>query len=242
MPAPAADRSLSFRPQSEKERMIRRFLNLLTVVAGFSIIGASGAYHGWREGRWTGGDQALPRAAALVAATPAAFGPWKQVATLEVDAAQLARAGVVAHVARSYRHERTHEHVTLFFVCGPAKQIVVHTPDVCYAGASNVMIGNIGSFKAGADGFARARFKRTTNDSILDIAWAWSTGGTWSAPESPRLEFGRLPYLYKLYAIRETLGGRGTTAEPKELREFLEAATPVLADEVFAAGKSPRKS
>ena len=40
--------------------------------------------------------------------------------------------------------------------------------------------------------------------SQLRIFWTWYADGHWRAANYPRWEFARLPYLYKLYVIRET--------------------------------------
>ncbi|MFM9961953.1 MAG: exosortase-associated EpsI family protein [Planctomycetaceae bacterium] len=64
------------------------------------------------------------------------------------------------------------------------------------------------------------------------IYWAWSAAGTWSVPESPRLEFSGSPVLFKLYVTCECpLGSQKTKAAP--IDEFLRLLLLELQQQVF---------
>jgi hypothetical protein len=54
--------------------------------------------------------------------------------------------------------------------------------------------------------FQVARFRKEGGGERrhLRIFWSWLPwGGTWQAPDNPRLAFGRAPALCKLYIVRE---------------------------------------
>jgi hypothetical protein len=88
----------------------------------------------------------------------------------------------------------------------------VHTPDVCYGGAGYEMLGAPARCEVAPAGggppaeFWVARFRKEGlgERHQLRIFWAWRPwGGAWQAADNPRLAFGRVPALCKLYVVRE---------------------------------------
>ena len=48
---------------------------------------------------------------------------------------ELEAAGAQAHLSRTYRNRKTGERISVFMICGYARDVAVHTPDFCYVGA-----------------------------------------------------------------------------------------------------------
>ena len=94
--------------------------------------------------------------------------------------------------------------------CAPAaSQIATHTPDVCYPGSGYATLRGtrkenftLPDGRAGTTYVADFEKKTQTKLDRVRVRWAWTTDGTWIAPDSPRWQFAgqlRSPMLYKVY-------------------------------------------
>jgi hypothetical protein len=74
-----------------------------------------------------------------------------------------------------------------------------------------------------------ARFSKTGTalPDYLRIFWAWNATGSWEAPQSPRLAFGRYPARYKLYVLRNLTSIHDRLDEDRCL-EFMRQLLPEL--------------
>ncbi len=61
----------------------------------------------------------------------------------------------------------------------------------------------------------------------LDVLWAWTTNGSWTASTSPRVAFARSPVLYKLYVVRR-LTRPDEKPPPEPCQDFLRLFLPAL--------------
>lgn len=88
--------------------------------------------------------------------------------------------------------------------------------------------------------FAIADFYQPTRPEQTQprIYWAWTTNGTWSVPESPRLAFAGSPVLFKLYVTCERpIGSQKSQASP--IDDFLRLLLVEIQQSVFSV---PRPS
>jgi hypothetical protein len=208
--------------------MIRTLVNAGACVLVLATAVAQGI---WTE-RWTVSHD-LETAVARLKGIPMAFGDWKG-RPVSLDERQLQVAEVAGYMARNFENQRDGERVTVLLVCGRAGPIAIHTPDVCYDGAGYTHDGvpakreiPIGPGGVRAE-FDTAEFRKDGPiPRVLDIDWSWYAGGVWSAPTNPRLQFGHMRALYKLYVIHEASPSDKPRREAIPLvflREFL----PVL--------------
>ena len=95
-------------------------------------------------------------------------------------------------------------------ISGIPGSVSTHTPDVCYVGSGYKCLRgprheSIDLADGGTAEVYVADFEKETATKAdrVRVRWAWSTDGTWIAPENPRWQFAKklnsVPVLYKLY-------------------------------------------
>jgi hypothetical protein len=200
---------------------------------------SSGVVHGYWTGRWSG-SEALDAAVSRLNRIPDTIGDWHG-ATLEIDQRQLDQGEIDGYVSRRYEDRQGGRAVTILLVCGRPGPISVHTPDVCYRGLGYVPAAppspSVFGRQAGgpAAEFTAATFERrqATTPQLLRILWSWNAGGSWEAPEYPRLRFASSQALYKLYVIREA-SPLGRASDDSDIESFLRLFLPTLDDALFS--------
>jgi hypothetical protein len=122
-------------------------------------------------------------------------------------------------------------------ISGIPGSVSTHTPDVCYVGSGYKCLRGPKKETLELAGGATVAFYvadfEKKNQSKLDrvrVRWAWSTDGTWIAPDSPRWQFAKqlnaVPVLYKLYIatpLPET-GEDRSAEDDSQTKEFVAAA------------------
>jgi hypothetical protein len=210
----------------------------LPIATGFALLLLCGVVHGLWTGRWQD-SQLLEAAAARVEDVPLAFGNWKGKA-LPVDLDEFAQAGARGYWMRLYTNRQTGVNATALLMCGRWGKMSVHTPDLCYRGVGYEILGEAVRLPVRVPGeapieFWTARFRKQglAGTRYLRIAWAWSDGGPWRAPTSPRWTFAGSPFLYKLYVVRDVTA-EAESLEIDQTLEFLNAFHPELRKALFA--------
>jgi hypothetical protein len=115
---------------------------------------------------------------------------------------------------------------------GPPGAVSTHTPDVCYPASGYRTVREpvretIDLPGGGTASYYVAEFekKTATRAERQRVRWAWSSTGTWDAPDHPRFAYLRASELYKLYVVTpvtETGPGRAAEDSP-EVRKFVAA-------------------
>jgi hypothetical protein len=179
--------------------------------AGIAVIALCGVAHGVLTARW--GAAHLAEASARLANVPLTIGDW-DAEELEFSPKVLKRAEATGGLNRKYTNRHSGNTLTVTIVCGRPGPIAVHPPTVCFVSGGIEQVEAEKRFspnKDGADGanvFWSATFGTKHAVPVHHRAlWAWSAAGTWTAPDNPRLEFARFPFLYKLYVV-ETLADK----------------------------------
>lgn len=213
------------------------------------IVLATGWVHGDRTGRWRV-DDSLENAVARLDRIPKDFGAWRGE-DQPLDPRQLQAGEVIGAVSRAYVHERDGRHFQVVVLCGRPGPIAVHTPEVCYDANGHVAVTmpTVENVPLAEDARAEWRVvvfrsKRTDAAETLRIAWAWSAGGTWSAPDNPRVTYASQRFLYKVYVMgREWPGDDGARDMLAFAREWLPTLDEALGLQVVSstAGRGPRK-
>jgi hypothetical protein len=205
----------------------------LLFLAALAVVLGSGLAHGvWTE-RWQRAAE-LDAAAARLRLLPDDFPGWKgEVVPLDEESAAV--AGARASWVRRYTHPRTGESITAVILCGKPGRMSAHRPEYCYACAGYEMTAPAVSclIQAAPDTapaqFQVAPFVKPDADGPIQLRvyWSWLAGGTWQAPDSPRIAFAARPALYKLYVIHETNAVPGRPDEGPAA-EFLRQALATL--------------
>lgn len=202
------------------------------VTVAVAVLLVSGVAHGLYAERWSE-SPALLAAAARVPDVPRVLGDWK-ARDLPEDAESFEQTGAISHWTRAYTHRRSGATVTVTLMCGRARRMAVHTPEVCYRGAGYEMADAATRFVVRNElGEAQgelwtAEFARPGGGD-LRLYWSWNSGGHWQAPDSPRWHYRGEPLLYKLYVSgdRAAPGSAGDHAGAL-LRELLPALDRAL--------------
>jgi len=207
-------------------------MRFLPLIAGAGLLVASGLVHGVWNNRWSVASE-LHNASSRLEALPTKLGDWEGRPN-EMDARQLQMAEAAGHVSRRYVHRRTAAEVSLLVLAGRPGPLSVHRPEVCYVGSGFVQTGDAERWDGPADSpmhgssFWASRFTRPGADpQMLRVLYAWSPAGDWVAARNPRLEFARLPALYKLYVVRR-LSAPDEPLDKDPALDFLSAAVPEL--------------
>lgn len=205
------------------------YRTILILLATGIILGA-GYYQGKLVNRW-GESQEMTKAMDRIKQLPESIGDWSSQ-SLELNAKQLQIAEVSSYVSRMYTNKKNGERVSILLIGGRPGPIAVHSPDVCYQGAGYKM-GNktLQAIRGVHEGrppeFWVAKFTKEPVPAPLHIMWAWSAGGLFIAPDTPRLMFYRDPFLYKLYIIREAKSLDAPLVD-EAMQQFLKEFYPAL--------------
>jgi hypothetical protein len=142
---------------------------------------------------------------------PKEVGPWVGTDN-EVGKDILQVAGAVNHVSRTYLNNQTGAKVDLWLIVGHSRDIVRHTPDICYPahGFGQDDIKPLKQvIKAGGEDatFYTARFRNEQafggGPALQRVFWGWNANTDdehqWIAPDSAKRYFGNNRRLYKMY-------------------------------------------
>jgi hypothetical protein len=198
---------------------------LIAFIAVAVTLILTGVVSGLFSGRWS--DDVELTALAREARLPASAGVWtgQEVPSLPHE---LHAARAEALDRRAYVHGKHGGTATAALVFGRAGPVSVHTPEVCLPGTGFDEAGPPSRLNVPGGEFWVRRFrKRAVVPTPLYVAYGWSSGGTWHAPENARLQFAGSPVLYKLYiTVEEPPPGQpGSEAVATDL---LTALLPVL--------------
>jgi hypothetical protein len=113
--------------------------------------------------------------------------------------------------SRRYDSASAKRTAVVSLISGIPGSVATHTPDVCYPGSGyrtlrgprreNITAPD-GSPTTGTAYVADFEKRTQTKFDRVRVRWAWTTDGTWVAPDNPRWQFAgqlRAPTLYKVY-------------------------------------------
>jgi hypothetical protein len=158
-------------------------------------------------------------------------------------------AGAVAHVNRVYKNEETGDEVALWLIVGHAKDIVRHTPDICYPSqgytiskdeVQHEMVTSDGSRATCWTAVFAPQEDMTAGQRRVFWAWAVSPeegeSVKWEAPgnssSDARLHFGNTTALYKMY-FTSLVANRDETAEESSCTAFARECIPQINQALF---------
>ncbi len=191
------------------------------------------------SGRFQGSNMTEEQFAALLKNVPEDIGDWHGV-DLPVEEQVKKTAGARGYVSRSYKNELTGEVVTVWLIVGHSKDVMRHTPDVCYPSSGFTTRAPENSLQSFVfDGKDMGEFFTNTfikEDSagrqLIRVFWSWykpNNEGTveWKAPKYVGVAFGNTPSLFKLYFTSNMLSYRETTEESMAMK-FAKEFMPVV--------------
>jgi hypothetical protein len=136
----------------------------------------------------------------------------------------------------------------VWLIVGHARDVVRHTPDVCYPSSGFKMRAPENSRhtfafegQPTADFYTNTFIKEDTTGRQLErVFWSWyrpqeDSNVTWKAPKIVRLDFGNARSLYKLYFSNSMRDAKETTEE-SPCTKFAELFLPLVDKALSTAG------
>jgi hypothetical protein len=141
-------------------------------------------------------------------------------------------------ISRRYVSASTGLSGVVTIISGIPGSVSTHTPDICYVGSGYKCLRGPKRESLDLPGSATvnyyiADFEKKTQTKVdrVRIRWAWSTNGTWVAPENPRWQFAKqlnsVPVLFKLYIatpLGEADGEERVPEDDATTKAFVSAA------------------
>jgi len=225
--------------------MIRHLPIVLGVLAliGFTVAEAR------MSGRFQGSNMTAEEFAALLKKVPMDIGEWHGT-DLPVEEQVKITAGARGYVSRAYRNSVTGEEVTIWLIVGHSKDVVRHTPDICYPSSGfqtmspeNAHETFVFEGQPHADFYTNKFLKEDeTGRQLVRVFWSWYKPAddgtvTWEAPEIVRWRFGNAPSLFKLYFTSKMSSYKETTDESPCMK-FAEVFLPIV-DKALSTSVQP---
>jgi EpsI family protein len=164
-----------------------------------------------------------------LASVPLDLGPWKGQDT-DLDPLIARATGSDQIVTRRYVNQQTGATIDAILLYGPAVEVYLHAPEVCYpaAGYAQVAGPETREIKAGA---LSAPFRSLVYSKgeggpgeLQEVYYSWWYNGRWNAATGVQKRFERIASMYKVQlARRVNPGEKRDVGNPCEslLRELL---------------------
>ena len=153
------------------------------------------------------------------------------------------RSGAVNFVNRRYTQEGTDKSVDLWLIIGHARDIIRHTPNICYPSSGFQQRGSQLRHTMYYDDDKEARFftsKFQKEDSLVRqtqrVFWAWNHPDLekWDAPDKARFHYGMATRaLYKMY-FTSGVSPDEKTLDDSPAADFAELVVPVIDAALFS--------
>ncbi|GAC1465104.1 MAG: hypothetical protein NVSMB9_04380 [Isosphaeraceae bacterium] len=142
-----------------------------------------------------------------LAQIPMTLGPWIGETT-KIDA-QIARGtGADQIVTRRYVNQNTGVAIEIILLYGPAVDVYLHSPEVCYPAAGYTQVGGSDerlistlNGKAPFRSLVYARGEETQAES-QEVYYCWWYNGRWTPDVGKQKHFERIPSMYKVHLAR----------------------------------------
>lgn len=176
------------------------------------------------------------------AKVPKKIGNWTGI-DLPVEEDVQERSGAVNFVSRRYTNSENGQFVDLWLIIGHSRDIIRHTPDICYASSGFHQQGSVLRHTVYYDDDKEARFftsKFQKEDELVRrmdrVFWAWNHPDIekWDAPEKPRYHYGMATRtLYKMYFTSSVRSDEDTVDE-SPAAEFAALILPAIDAALFS--------
>lgn len=214
------------RQRNDSGTMLWQIGTLPALALGILLTLSAGALYGKYSQRW-GPPADLTAAAAQLEKMPRQIGDWKLVDESPMHDYEVEMLQCAGYVKRRYVNQQSGKAIDLAIIVGPSGPTSVHTPEICFSSRAYERQSQrqrivVKSSSSNQHSFWRVDF--STKNALADdlrVYYAWSLGQQWEAADSPRLEFGAEPLLYKLQLAGAIAPGQGDDKRDPG-REFLE--------------------
>lgn len=223
-------------------RQLPIFIGVLALI-GFTVFEAR------MSGRFQGSNITEEQFAELLKKVPMDIGEWHGTDMPVEDQVKIT-SGARGYVSRSYHNSVTGNEVTVWLIVGHSKDVVRHTPDVCYPSSGFQTMSPENARETFVfEGQPHANFytnkflkEDETGRQLVRVFWAWHKPTDdghviWKAPDIVRWEFGNSPSLFKLYFTSKMRDYKETTDESPCMK-FAEVFLPIV-DKALTTSEQP---
>lgn len=194
--------------------MSKRATAWACALAACALLVASGVARGWQARRIENMLEAGRRVTRLDLETvPNTLGPWRGQA-FSIDE-QIARGtGADQIVTRRYVNENTGATVELILLYGPAGEMFIHSPEVCYPSAGYDLVAGPRLKEVDTVPFRALAYRKGegVSSDLQEVYYSWRHGGRWSPEVGIQKRFERIPSMYKVHVAR-----KATTRERRDI-------------------------
>ena len=224
--------------------MVRgQFPLIIAVLLIASLTLVEGIY---MKDRWGAADVTATEFGKRFKDVPKEIGAWSGQ-DLPVDDIVKQTAGAVSYVSRQYVHNTTGKSVKLWLIVGHSRDIVRHTPNICYPASGFRQDGaiirqNLVLDSGDSAEFYTAKFDKEDAYShhTVRVFWAWNHPETkiWEAPpdkpliDGPRYHYGLSRALYKVYFTSNVLADE-KTVDDNVAADFAKLMLPAIDQALF---------
>lgn len=176
------------------------------------------------------------------AQVPKKIGDWTGI-DMPVSRDVKERSGAVNFVNRRYTQAGTDRSVDLWLIIGHSRDIIRHTPDICYATSGFQQHGSQQRHSVYYNGNKEARFftsKFNKEDALVRqtqrVFWAWNHPDIqeWDAPDKARFHYGMSTRtLYKMYFTSRLMTDEDTF-DDSPAAQFANLVLPVIDAALFS--------
>jgi hypothetical protein len=206
-----------------------------------ALVLGSGAVRWWQARRVEAALQLEKESPFPLDSLPMTLGDWVGEKT-EIDPQIVAGTGSNDLITRRYVNRVTGVTVEVIILHGPASDIFIHTPELCYPRAGFFSVGevmerSIPCLDAKAP-FRSAAYSKgdPARPAIQEVVFSWRYNGHWTTAVNRPKEMERIAGMYKVQVSRRIQATEArSVANPCDA--FLELLVPVL--EARIRGQSP---
>ena len=180
------------------------------VVAACAILLGSYGVRVWQQRRIEDQIRASRlRPRIVLSDIPKDLGRWKGSET-KLDEQIVRGTGADQIITRRYVNQDTGAAVDMIMLYGPAAEVYLHAPEICYPAAGFSQAGNAEDREVVAGSY-RAPFRAIvytkgegSQATYQEVYYSWWYSGHWSPNTGSQKHFERIPGMYKLHLARPT--------------------------------------
>ncbi len=204
----------------------------LRVVLVCAVLVGSGGIRSWQASKVRAALEQGKNSSLSLKELPLTLGSWQgEDAILDPQIAR--RTGASDAIFRRYVDQTTGATVEVIVLYGPAVELFIHMPEVCYSGAGYAQ-------SAGPDqrvitsGGVEALFRSLVfgkgegaSADLVEVYYSWRYQGRWTPQLGTIKQFERIPGMYKVHLAR-----RLTVQERRDVANPCESLLGVLIPEI----------
>ena len=213
-------------------RRIGSGFHWLRVVLVCAVLVGSGGIRSWQAGKVRAALEQGKKSSFTLKELPLTLGNWRGEDTI-LDPQIARRTGASDALFRRYVDQTTGAAVEVIVLYGPAVELFIHMPEVCYTGAGYAQSAGPDQRVIASSG-VEAPFRslvfvkgQGAEADLEEVYYSWRYQGRWTPQLGTIKQFERIPGMYKVHLAR-----RLTAQERRDVANPCESLLGVLVPEI----------